>query len=97
MARKPCQLKSSGTSGVNVPVQLTICETDPGTGACLADPANTVTTDIAAGATPTFSVFAQGNGTVAFDPAANRIFVRYQDADGVTRGSTSVAVQTVTP
>jgi hypothetical protein len=88
---------SADTGNANLPVTLSICETNPGTGACLAPPADTVTTDIAAGATPTFSVFAQGNGTVAFDPAANRIFVRYQDAGGVTRGSTSVAAQTVTP
>ena len=31
-----------------------------------------------------------------FDPAANRIFVRFRDAGGVTRGSTSVAVRTDT-
>jgi hypothetical protein len=30
--------------------------------------------------------------TVAPDPANKRIFVRFRDANGVTRGSTSVAV-----
>ena len=29
-----------------------------------------------------------------FDPAANRIFVRFKDAGNVTRGSTSVALRT---
>jgi hypothetical protein len=53
-----------------------------------------VTTTIAPGATPTFSVFVTGSGTVAFDPANNRIFVRFEDGSGVTRGSTSVAVRT---
>lgn len=84
----------TGTA-TNLPVTLSICESDPATGACLAAPAPSVTTTIAAGATPTFSVFVTGTGTVPFDPAANRIFVRFNDAGGVTRGSTSVAVQTL--
>jgi hypothetical protein len=51
-------------------------------------------TTINANATPTFGIFIQGNGNVTFDPAANRIFVRFKDSGGVTRGSTSVAVRT---
>ena len=31
------------------------------------------------------------------DPGQHRVFVRFKDAQGVTRGSTSVAVRTVTP
>jgi hypothetical protein len=88
---------SADTGGVNLPVNLSICESDPVTGACLAPPTTSVTTTINAGATPTFSVFATGSGNVPFDPAVNRIFVRFNDAGGVTRGSTSVAVQTVAP
>jgi hypothetical protein len=53
-----------------------------------------VTTTIAAGATPTFSVFLDAVGAVPFDPANSRVFVRFKDAGGVTRGSTSVAVRT---
>jgi hypothetical protein len=49
---------------------------------------------INAGATPTFGIFVQGAGNVPFDPALNRIFVRFTDAGNVTRGSTSVAVMT---
>ena len=75
-------------------MSLSICETSPGTGACLAPPASTVTTTINANATPTFGVFVIGTGPIPFDPAANRIFVRFTDGDGVTRGSTGVAVRT---
>jgi hypothetical protein len=53
-----------------------------------------VTTQINTNATPTFGIFVQGNGTVPFDPAANRVFVRFKDGGNVTRGSTSVAVRT---
>jgi hypothetical protein len=83
------------TGSVTLPVDLSICETDPVTGACLSAPVSNVTTTINAGATPTFSIFVTGTGTVPFDPANNRIFVRFEDAGGVTRGSTSVAVQTL--
>jgi hypothetical protein len=55
---------------------------------------SSVTTTINAGATPTFGIFVQGGGNVAFNPASNRIFVRFKDGGNVTRGSTSVAVRT---
>ena len=53
-----------------------------------------MTTQINANATPTFGVFVAGTATVPFDPANNRIFVRFKDAGLVTRGATSVAVRT---
>ena len=40
----------------------------------LADTEGAVTFTVNAGATPTFSVFVTGAGTVPFDPAANRVF-----------------------
>ena len=84
---------TADTGGAALPVNLFICQTNPGTGACLASPAGSVTTTITANSTPTFAVFVQGGGTVPFDPAANRIFVRF-NSGGVTRGSTSMAVRT---
>ena len=58
------------TGGVFLPVSLAVCQTNPATGACLAAPDNSVTTQINARATPTFAVFMTGQGPVAFDPAA---------------------------
>ncbi len=86
---------AADTGSATLPVVLFICETNATTGACLSPPTSSVTTTIAAGATPTFSVFVTGTGAVAFDPANNRIFLRFRNANGATRGSTSVAVRTL--
>ena len=85
---------SADTGSAILPVNISICQTDPATGQCISGIVSSVTTQINANATPTFAIFVQGNGTVPFDPAANRIFVRFNDGGGVTRGSTSVAVRT---
>jgi hypothetical protein len=75
-------------------VNISLCETDPATGQCISGIGPSVTTQINANATPTFGIFVQGTGNVPFDPAANRIFVRFSDVGGVTRGATSVAFRT---
>lgn len=85
---------SADTGAATLPVSLLICQTSPATANCLAPPAATVTTTIPSNATPTFSIFATASGAIPFDPAANRIFVRFKDSGGATRGSTSVAVRT---
>jgi hypothetical protein len=85
---------SADTGAATLPVAVSLCQTDPGTGACLAAPSSTVSATIDAGATPTFGVFVTGGGTVPFDPAQNRVFVRFKDAGAVIRGATSVAVRT---
>jgi FG-GAP-like repeat len=85
---------SADTGSASLPVNIFLCQTDPATGQCISAVGPSVTTQINANATPTFGIFVQGNGDVPFDPAANRIFVRFKDAGGVTRGSTSVAVRT---
>ncbi len=88
---------SADTGGASVPVNIALCETDPGTGECINPTVPTlgpVITSIAGDATPTFSVFVTGTDTVPFDPANSRIFLRFADDGGVTRGATSVAVRT---
>ena len=81
------------TGGVSVPVTITLCETHPVIGDCLALPAASVTRTINPGETPTFGFFVAGHGLVAFDPAVNRVFVRFQEG-GVARDATSVAART---
>jgi len=87
---------SADTGGIYLPVTILICETDPGTGRRLAHPSGTVTTSIEANQTKTFSVLVTGGGPVPFNPARNRIFVRFKDQEGARRGTTSVAVCTDT-
>jgi hypothetical protein len=85
---------SADTGGVTLPLTISLCQTNPTTGQCISAIGASVTTQINANDTPTFGVFVTGTGTVAFDPAANRVFVRFKAAGAVTRGATSVAVRT---
>ncbi len=83
---------SADTGSATLPVNVTICETDPPTGLCLAPPSSSVDTQIDANETPTFGIFVEGTGDVPFDPAANRIYVRFNSGTE-NRGATSVAVR----
>ena len=85
---------SADTGSAILPVNIFICPTDPGSGACLSPPTNSVTTTILSNETPTFGVFVAAAGVVSFVPDTNRIFVRFKDSGNVTRGSTSVAART---
>jgi hypothetical protein len=85
---------SADTGGVSLPLSLSVCQTNPSTGACLAPPSSSVTVNIAAAGTPTFTVFVTGTGIVPYDPANIRVIARFTDGSGATVGSTSVAVRT---
>jgi hypothetical protein len=85
---------AANTGSATLPVSLTLCQTDPTSGQCLASPSATVTTDIQPNATPTFGIFVTGSGTVANSPGTNRVFVTFTDSGGIVRGETSVAVRT---
>jgi aldose sugar dehydrogenase len=85
---------SADTGSATLPVNILLCQTNPANGQCISAIGPNVTTQINANETPTFGIFVQGNGIAPFDPAANRIFVRFKDGGDVTRGSTSVAART---
>jgi hypothetical protein len=78
-----------------LPLTLTLCQTNPQTGACInpSVPASSVSLTINAGETPTFSIFAQASGSIPLDAATKRIFVRFREGT-ILRGATSVAVTT---
>jgi streptogramin lyase len=81
-----------------LPLSVTVCRTDPSTGACWEGPQPQQFFSLPAGAQATFSVFVTALGPVPFDPANNRIFIRFIDFDDFldtyVSGSASVAVQT---
>lgn len=85
---------SVDTGTAVLPVTATICQSNPNTGQCLATPAAAVTLNDAADTAPTFSIFLQSSGPIAFAPATARVFVRFLDAAGGRHGSTSVAIKT---
>ena len=86
---------SADFGDATLPVALSVCETDPVTAACVnpVTPSSApVIVDVASGAAPTFGIFVDSSGPIPFDPGANRLFLRFKDTTGATRGSTSVAV-----
>jgi hypothetical protein len=85
---------SADTGSATLPVVITLCQTNRSTGQCLVTPASNVSLTIAAGATPSFSVFVQATGAIPFAPATARVFLRFKDASGTVRGLTSVALET---
>jgi len=85
---------AANTGSTTLPLALSICQTNPTTGQCLATPAGSAAVTINPGATPTFAVFGTPSGTIAADALNNRVYVTFTDNSGVVRGSTSVAVET---
>lgn len=85
---------SADTGAATLPVAISVCQTDPQLGTCTSAIGPSVTTQVPAGTTPTFAIFASTTGAVPADFANNRVVVRFRDSAGITRGSTSVAVLT---
>lgn len=82
------------TGGATLPVTPLVCPSNPQTAACLQPEAASTQVTIAAGATPTFSVFVSASAAVPFAPDTARVYLRFLDGNGVSHGSTSVAVRT---
>jgi virginiamycin B lyase len=85
---------TANTGAATLPLAISLCQTNPMSGQCISSIGSSVTTTINANATPTFAIFATASGSVPFLPQTNRIFVQFADANGIVRGSTSVAVET---
>lgn len=78
----------------NPPVRYEICRTNPATGACQMARAPSLTLAMGAGETATFGVFVRPSGVVPRRAALYRAVILFEDAAGIERGSTSVAIQT---
>jgi hypothetical protein len=83
---------TADTGSSNIPLTLSMCETNPQSGQRLAAPAASVTTQINTNDVPTFGFFATALNQVILDPTDNRIFVNFWSPDGLLRGGTSVAI-----
>lgn len=75
------------STSTNVPVSVTLCQTNPNDGVCLAAPGPSVLLQsLAANANVTLSVFVSAPTAIANDPAANLIFVNFEKTDGTVVG-----------
>ena len=86
---------SADTGAAELPVTLSMCQTDPISGQCINPTVPTtdpVSVEIGANETPTIAVFASSSESIPLDPANSRVFVRFEDGSGLSRGATSVAV-----
>jgi hypothetical protein len=81
-------------SDSTMPLQGTVCQTNPQTSQCLAPPAATATATIAQNQNTTWAAFLTATNTIPALPAANRVYFEFIDGNGIVRGSTSTAVTT---
>lgn len=90
------ELTLSATPSDGLPVEATVCETDPVTGVCAALPSASLHFLSLPGETRTFAIFIKGAGNIPFDPGNSRVLINFRDNGGVSRGGASVAVKTTT-
>ena len=88
---------TADSGGIDLGLTILMCQTNPVTGACINPEVPStfpIETNVANGETPTFAMFVTSDEQIDFSPAVNRIFVRFKESTGLTRGATSVAVRT---
>ena len=86
-----------GVSGRTLAATLSMCQTNPNTGACITGQASVLNFTSNTNQTVTFSAFVTSNGQpIAFDPANKRLFVHFFQGNNPV-GSASVAVRTTAP
>jgi hypothetical protein len=88
---------STDTGRMALPLDILLCQTNPVTGQCTTGLFTTMSGTMNPNDAFTFAMFLTARSPIAFAPDVNRVFVRFRDRGGFTRGSTSVAVRTVTP
>ena len=85
---------TADTGSASLPIDLSICQTDPTIGVCVTEAASSITKFVTTNEKATFAVFGSGRGEIAFDPALHRVSINFRDAAGTIRGRTSIAVRT---
>ena len=84
---------SADTGSAALPLTVTLCQTSIVTAGCSSPPASSLTIPMPEGVGVGLAVFVSATGRIPLNGAVNRIFVRFRDGAGVTRGVTSVAVR----
>jgi len=82
------------TAEASLPLETLVCQTNTSTGACLAPLSGQTELTLEANATASFMVTLNASDYIDFNPANNRVFVRFIDESGVLRGATSLSVRT---
>ncbi|WP_421791604.1 Ig-like domain-containing protein [Hyphobacterium sp.] len=90
---------TADTGAASLPLQLEVCQIDQVTAQCLTPRGASATVIFDPNVGYFFAVFVrdQSTGGIAFDPANARVFLRFRDANGALRSSTSAAVTSPAP
>ena len=82
------------TGAADLGASVSLCQTNPSDGSCLAPPTSEVTLTYESNDTPTFSFFITGSAPIALNPAVNRLNIRFIQNGDVQVGQSSIALQT---
>ena len=81
---------------VPLPVTVSVCRTNPASGACVAPPAASITATLVAGEALTFAVSVTALAPIPLDSTFHRIYASAKGSGGTSLGVTSVAIQNAT-